>query len=129
MIKLITLLMIQETTLNFDYVHKVVTQITKVALWEVGEGERQDIMKNFEKSMVGEVEMEVGGKETLNKCGSCNYIYHFIPMTMEVHSAPMHDMDHFLKECAHLFHNRRSRGYLSSSFCIQFFRQHPFSVF
>jgi hypothetical protein len=129
MIKLITLVMIQETTLNFDYVHKVVTQITKVALWEVGEGERQDIMKNFEKSMVGEVEMEVGRKETLNKCGSCIYIYHFILMTMEVHGAPKCDMDHFFKECAHLFHNNRSRGYLSLSFCIQFFKQHPFGVF
>jgi hypothetical protein len=54
--------MIQETTLNVDYVYKVVTQITKVALWEVGEGERQYIMKNLEKSIVGEVEMEVEEK-------------------------------------------------------------------
>ncbi len=62
MTKLITLIMIQETTLNVDYVYKVVTQITKVALWEVGEGERQYIMKNLEKSIVGEVEMEVEEK-------------------------------------------------------------------
>jgi hypothetical protein len=34
--------------------------------------------------------------------------HHFIPMAMEVHSAPGHDMDHFIKECAHLFHDRRS---------------------
>jgi hypothetical protein len=33
-------------------------------------------------------------------------------------------MDHFIKECAHLFHNRRSGGHLSLSFCIQFFKQH-----
>jgi hypothetical protein len=33
---------------------------------------------------VGEVEMEVGEKETLNKCGSFIYIY----MAMEVHGAP-----------------------------------------
>lgn len=69
--------MIQETILNVDYVHKIVTQITKVALWEVGEVEKQYIMKILEKSMVGEVEMEVEGKETLNKCGSCIYMYHF----------------------------------------------------
>jgi hypothetical protein len=74
--------------------------------------------------MVGEVEMEVGGNETLDKCGSCIYIYIFIPMATEVHNATRHDMDHFFKECAHLFHDRRSRGYLSLSFCIQFFKQH-----
>jgi hypothetical protein len=32
--------------------------------------------------------------------------HHFIPMAMEVHNAPGHDMDHFIKESAHLFHNR-----------------------
>jgi hypothetical protein len=46
--------------------------------------------------------------------------HHFILMAMEVHGAPRHDMDHFIKECAHLFHNRQSKGHLSLSFCIQF---------
>ncbi len=32
--------------------------------------------------------------------------HHFIPMAMEVHNAPMHDMDRFIKECAHLSHHR-----------------------
>ncbi len=32
--------------------------------------------------------------------------HHFIPMAMEVHGALGHDMDHFIKECAHLFHDR-----------------------
>jgi hypothetical protein len=32
--------------------------------------------------------------------------HHFIPMTMEVHSALGHHMDHFIKECARLFHNK-----------------------
>jgi hypothetical protein len=32
--------------------------------------------------------------------------HHFIPMAMDVHDAPKHDMDHFIKECALLFHNR-----------------------
>jgi hypothetical protein len=44
-------------------------------------------------------------------------------MAMEVHGAPMHDKDCFIRECARLFHDRRSRGHLSLSFCIQFFRQ------
>jgi hypothetical protein len=34
----------------------------------------------------------------------CKYIglhegHHFIPMAMEVHNAPGHDMDRFIKEC------------------------------
>jgi hypothetical protein len=28
--------------------------------------------------------------------------HHFIPMTMEVHNTPGHDMDRFIKKCAHL---------------------------
>jgi hypothetical protein len=32
--------------------------------------------------------------------------HHVILMTMEVHGAPMRDMDRFIKECAHLFHDR-----------------------
>ncbi len=31
--------------------------------------------------------------------------HHFIPMAMEVHGTPKHDMDHFI-ECVHLFHDR-----------------------
>jgi hypothetical protein len=33
-------------------------------------------------------------------------------------------MDHFIRECAHLFHDRWSRGHLALFFCIQFFKQH-----
>jgi hypothetical protein len=50
--------------------------------------------------------------------------HHFIMMAMEVHDTPRCDMDRFIRECAHLFHNRQSEGHLSLSFCIQFFRQH-----
>ncbi len=32
--------------------------------------------------------------------------HHIVLMTMEVHGAPMHDMDHFIREYAHLFHDR-----------------------
>jgi hypothetical protein len=48
--------------------------------------------------------------------------HHFIPMAMEVHDIFEHDIDHFIKECAHLFHNRRFEGHLSLSFCIQLFK-------
>jgi len=43
-------------------------------------------------------------------------------MAMEVHNALGCDMDHFIRECACLFHDRRSKGQLSLSFCIQVFR-------
>ncbi len=44
--------------------------------------------------------------------------HHFIPMAMEVHDAPGRDMNHFIKGCAHLFHNRQLGNHLSLSFCI-----------
>ncbi len=47
----------------------------------------------------------------------------FIPMAMEVHDTLGHDMDCFIKECVHLFHDRRSGGDLSLSFYIQYFKQ------
>jgi len=49
--------------------------------------------------------------------------HHFIPMVMEVHDTPERDMDRFIKECAHLFHDRQSKDHLSFFFCIQFFKQ------
>jgi hypothetical protein len=48
--------------------------------------------------------------------------HHIIPMAMEVHRAPRHDMDRFIKECACLFHDRLLGGHLSLSFCIQIFK-------
>jgi len=38
--------------------------------------------------------------------------HHFIMMAMEVHDTHRCDMDHFIRECAYLFHNRQSRGHL-----------------
>jgi hypothetical protein len=46
--------------------------------------------------------------------------HHFIPTTMEVHDALGRDMDHFIKECACLFQDRRLGGHLSLYFYIQF---------
>jgi hypothetical protein len=50
--------------------------------------------------------------------------HHFILMTMEVHITLRRDMNHFIRECGCLFHNKRSKGHLFLSFCIQFFKQH-----
>jgi len=49
--------------------------------------------------------------------------HHFIPTAMEVHDAPGHDIDCFIEECVHLFHDRQLKGYVSLFFCIQFFKQ------
>jgi hypothetical protein len=38
-------------------------------------------------------------------------------------------MDYFIRECAHLFHNRPSGDHLSLFFCIQFFRYRVNIVF
>jgi hypothetical protein len=48
--------------------------------------------------------------------------HHFILMAIKMHNA--HDMDRFIKKCAHLFHRKQSKNYLSFFFfCIQFFKQ------
>jgi hypothetical protein len=39
--------------------------------------------------------------------------HHFIPMAMEVHNAPKHDMDHFIKEYPRPFHDWWSKYYLT----------------
>jgi len=46
--------------------------------------------------------------------------HHFIPMATEVHGALGHDMDHFIKEYARLFHDKQSRGHLSFFFTFSF---------
>jgi hypothetical protein len=53
----------------------------------------------------------------------------FISVAMEVHGAPIYDMDPFIRECAYLFHDRQLRGHLSLSFSIQFFKQCASIVF
>jgi hypothetical protein len=50
--------------------------------------------------------------------------HHFIMMSMEMHGTLKHYMDCFIKECACLFHDRWSKGHLSLSFCIHFFKQY-----
>jgi hypothetical protein len=59
----------------------------------------------------------------IHKYGGLHEGHNFIPMAMEVHDTPKHDMDCFIRGNACLFHNRQLKGYLSLSFCIQFVRQ------
>jgi hypothetical protein len=50
--------------------------------------------------------------------------HHFIPMAMEVHDAPKHDMDHFIREHARLFSTINDQEIIYPCFfCIQFCRQ------
>ncbi len=48
---------------------------------------------------------------------------HFILMAMKVHDTLKDDVDGFIREWAHIFHDKQLEGYSSLSFCIQFFRQ------
>jgi hypothetical protein len=42
----------------------------------------------------------------IHKYGKLQKGHHFIPMTMEMHDTLGCDMDCFIRQCAHLFHNR-----------------------
>jgi hypothetical protein len=42
----------------------------------------------------------------IHKCRGLHEGHHFISMAMEVHNGLGHDMDRFIKECAHLLHNK-----------------------
>jgi hypothetical protein len=44
-------------------------------------------------------------------------------MATEMHGALGCDMDRFIRECTHLFYDRRLGSHLSLSFCIYFLRQ------
>jgi len=62
------------------------------------------------------VAMELNTIVEIHKCKGLHEGHHFILMAMKVHGALEHDMDHFIKECVSLFHNRRLGGYLSLYF-------------
>jgi hypothetical protein len=77
---------------------------------------------NVINQLVGVV-VELSAIAKICKYRGLHETHHFIPMAMDVHDTPKHDMDYFIKECARLFHEKQSRGHLSLSFCIQFFKQ------
>ncbi len=68
--------------------------------------------------------MELSAIVKIHKYKGFHEQHHFILMAMEIHNIFERDMDHFIKECVHLFHNKQSKVHLSLSFCIKFFRQH-----
>jgi hypothetical protein len=46
--------------------------------------------------------MELNAIVKIHKYRGFHEGHHFIPMAMEVHGVPRHDMDHFTNECAYL---------------------------
>ncbi len=50
--------------------------------------------------------MELNTIVKIHKYKGLHRGHHFIPMAMEVHGVPMYDMDHFIKKCAHFFHDK-----------------------
>jgi len=66
--------------------------------------------------------MELSTIVKIHKYRRLHEKHHFTLMAVKVHNTLERDTDHFIKECACLFHDRRSRGHLSLYFCIQFFR-------
>jgi hypothetical protein len=83
---------------------------------------RETVVSNF-ISRSASATMELNTIVKIQKYKRLHEGHHFIPMAIEVHDALGHDMDHFIRECAHLFHDRRLGDHLSLSFCIQFFKQ------
>jgi hypothetical protein len=64
--------------------------------------------------------MELNAITKIRKYKGLHEGHHFIPMALEVHSTLECDVNHFIRECAHLFHDRQSGDHLSLFFCIQF---------
>jgi len=82
----------------------------------------QDIVvSNVINWLIGVV-VELNTISKIHKYKRLHEGHHFIPMAMDVHGTCVRDMDHFIKDCVHFFHDRQSRGHLSLSFCIQFFK-------
>jgi hypothetical protein len=75
-------------------------------------------------SWLASVAMKFNAIVKIRKYKKFHHEHHFISMAMEMHGAPECDMDHFIRECVHFFHNKWSGGHLFLSFCIYFFRQH-----
>jgi hypothetical protein len=83
-------------------------------MWEM-------VASNVISQLIGVI-AELNAIVNIHKYKGFHEGHHFILMAMEVHDAHVCDMDCFIKERAHLFRNRRSKGHLSLFFCIQFFK-------
>jgi hypothetical protein len=89
----------------------------------------REIMASSVISQLANANVELNAIANIHKYQRFHEGHHFILMAMEVHITLGCDMDHFIKECARLFHDRRLGGHLSLFFCIQFFKQHVNIVF
>jgi hypothetical protein len=78
----------------------------------------QEMVATSVSSQLTSVIVKLSAIVKIHKYKDIHEGHHFIPMAMEVHGAPKHDMDHFISECAHLFRDRQLRGCLSLTFCI-----------
>ncbi len=75
-------------------VHVVVTDLT------------QETMVTSVISQLANVVAKLNVITKIHKYRRLHEGHHFILMAMEVHYTPEHDMDYFIKECVHLFHDR-----------------------
>jgi hypothetical protein len=57
--------------------------------------------------------MELSPIAKICKCKGLHEGHHFILMALEVHNTCKRDVNHFVKECGHLFHDRQLGGHLS----------------
>jgi hypothetical protein len=84
---------------------------------------RETVVSNVINQLTTYVVVELSAITKIRTYRRLREGHHFISMAMEVHVALGHDMDHFIRECACIFHDKQFGSHLSLSFCIQFFRQ------
>jgi hypothetical protein len=63
------------------------------------------VASNVISSLAGVV-VKLNAIVKIRKCRRLRKGHHFIPMAIKVHSAPRHDMDRFIRECACIFHDK-----------------------
>jgi hypothetical protein len=73
----------------------------------VNEPPRETVALNAINQPIGVV-VELSATIKICKYKRFHEGHYFILMTMEVHGTPERDMDCFIRECAHLFHDRQS---------------------
>jgi hypothetical protein len=66
----------------------------------------QETMASNVISQLASATMEPNAIVKIHKYKGFHEGHHFIPMAMEVHGTPGRNMDCFIKECAHLLHDR-----------------------
>jgi hypothetical protein len=70
----------------------------------------ETVVSSFISQLVGAI-VELSTIVKIRKYKRFREGHHFIPMAMDVHGTPWRNMDHFIMECACLFHIRRSLSF------------------